>query len=46
MHLTLQGHDYRYAAEQMMLSLFPEERPDYAPAPDGANAVLLTLTAQ
>ena len=46
MHLTLQGHDYRYAAEQMMLTLFPEERPDYAPAPDGANAVLLTLTAQ
>ena len=46
MHLTLQGHDYRYAAEQMMLTLFPEERPDYTPAPEGANAVLLTLTPQ
>ena len=25
------------SAEQMMLTLFPEERPDYAPAPDGAG---------
>lgn len=27
MKLTLKGHDYRYAAEQMMLTLFPGERP-------------------
>ena len=28
--------------EQMMLTLFRRERPDYTPAPEGANAVLLT----
>ena len=29
MKLSLEGHDYRYAVEQIMLALFPEERPDY-----------------
>lgn len=32
MRLYLHGHDYKYAAEQMMLSLYPAERPEY---PDG-----------
>ena len=32
MKLYLIGHDYKYAAEQMLLSLYPAERPEY---PDG-----------
>ena len=32
MKLYLIGHDYKYAAEQMLLTLFPAERPEY---PDG-----------
>ncbi|NCE63620.1 coproporphyrinogen dehydrogenase HemZ [Pseudoflavonifractor sp. 524-17] len=38
-------HDFRYAAEQMMLTLFPGQRPEYPQAmPDGEdNAVVLTL---
>ena len=39
MKLILQGHDYRYAAEQMMLTLFPQERPD-----QGEDQAQLTLT--
>ncbi len=38
MKLTLKGHDYRYAAEQMMLTLFPGERPGA-----GENALTLSL---
>ena len=33
MKLYFTGHDYKYAAEQMLLTLFPAERPVY---PDGA----------
>ncbi|MGE4483853.1 MAG: coproporphyrinogen dehydrogenase HemZ [Oscillospiraceae bacterium] len=29
MKLYLIGHDYKYAAEQIMLMLFPDERPEY-----------------
>jgi len=29
MQLILVGHDYKYAVEQVMLTLFPEERPVY-----------------
>lgn len=46
MKLYLKGHDYKYATEQMMLTLFPQERPEYpqeAPEP-GENALVLTLT--
>lgn len=32
MKLYLHGHDYKYAVEQMLLSLYPSERPEY---PDG-----------
>jgi len=30
MKLRLVGHDYKYAVEQIMLALFPSERPDYS----------------
>jgi len=39
MRLILRGHTYRYAAEQMMLTLFPEERPG-----TGENRVTLSLS--
>ena len=29
MELILSGHDYKYAVEQIMLLMFPEERPVY-----------------
>ena len=29
MKIILKGHDYKYAVEQMLLTLFPEERPVY-----------------
>ena len=29
MRLYLAGHDYKYAVEQMLLTLFPDERPEY-----------------
>ena len=33
--LYLYGHDYKYAAEQMLLTMFPGERPEY---PEGRPA--------
>lgn len=33
MKLYLTGHDYKYAVEQMMLTLFPAERPEYPAEP-------------
>ena len=46
MNLYLIGHDYRYAAEQMLLTLFPDERPEYPDAPPlfGEAALLLRLS--
>ena len=35
MKLYLYGHDHKYAAEQMLLSLYPQERPEY---PEGEPA--------
>ena len=35
MKLYLYGHEYKYAVEQMLLTMFPEERPEY---PDGSPA--------
>ena len=29
MTVELKGHDYKYAVEQMLLTLFPNERPTY-----------------
>ena len=37
MKLYLIGHDYRYAAEQILLMLFPDERPEYPEAPESGN---------
>lgn len=33
MELIFSGHEYRYAAEQMLSTLFPGERPEYVAAP-------------
>ena len=36
MKLYFKGHEYRYAVEQMLLTLFPDERPEYpAGEPEG-----------
>ena len=36
MKLYLQGHDYKYAVEQMLLTLYPGQRPEYpAGRPEG-----------
>ncbi|MBP8640615.1 MAG: coproporphyrinogen dehydrogenase HemZ [Oscillospiraceae bacterium] len=41
MKLYLLNHDYRYAAEQMLLTLFPNERPEYPKGkPEGDRAEL------
>lgn len=44
MKLYLIGHNYKYAAEQVLLMLFPEERPEYpdtdAPGTDGCRIAL------
>ena len=35
MDLYFTGHNYKYAAEQMLLTLYPEERPAYRLAMQG-----------
>ena len=41
MRVVLVGHDYRYAAEQILLTMFPGERPEYAgPAPGVSSATI------
>ena len=42
MKLRLVGHDYKYAVEQIMLALFPEERPDYSLDPVISSAEPIT----
>ena len=37
MRLFFAGHDYKYAVEQMLLTLFPGQRPTY---PEGAAPAL------
>lgn len=37
MLLKLVHHEYKYAVEQIMLVLFPEERPEYGDAAEGEN---------
>ena len=44
MRLYLIGHDYRYAAEQMMLTLFPGQRPEYPAGPPGGPGPALLLS--
>ncbi|MEA4814770.1 MAG: coproporphyrinogen dehydrogenase HemZ [Oscillospiraceae bacterium] len=37
MKLLFLGHDYKYAVEQMLLALFPDERPEYVTASGEAS---------
>lgn len=43
MDIILTGHDYKYAVEQMLLTLYPAERPNYPARPSGGSCVSLTL---
>ena len=44
MKLELIGHDEKYAVEQSLLTLFPDERPVYGPVTDeDASAARITL---
>ncbi|PKM72358.1 MAG: coproporphyrinogen dehydrogenase HemZ [Firmicutes bacterium HGW-Firmicutes-16] len=46
MKLYLFNHDYRYAVEQILLTLFPDERPEYPQEePTGDRAELYLFTA-
>lgn len=40
MKLIFKGHDCRYAAEQILLTLFPEEKPEYEGGSDENSAVI------
>ena len=44
MKLYLKGHDYKYATEQMLFTLFPGERPSYPDRPAGEGEDSLTLS--
>lgn len=44
MRLYLHGHNYKYAAEQMMLSLYPAERPEYPEGRPEGDRVELSLS--
>ncbi|MPM03743.1 Oxygen-independent coproporphyrinogen-III oxidase-like protein HemZ [bioreactor metagenome] len=46
MKLYFRGHEYKYAVEQSMLTLFPGERPEYPQTPPepGDNTARLTLS--
>lgn len=44
MYLKLIHHDYKYAVEQIMLILFPGEKPDYGDSPPEANQAISSLS--
>ncbi len=44
MRLYFYGHDYKYAAEQMLLSLYPAERPEYPEGMPEGDRVELRLS--
>ena len=44
MRLYFYGHDYKYAAEQMLLSLYPAERPEYPEGTPEGDRVELRLS--
>lgn len=47
MKLYLFNHDYRYAVEQMLLSIFPDERPEYPEGlPEGDRAEIKLFEAE
>ena len=43
MRLYLSGHDYRYAVEQMLLTLYPSERPEYPGGKPEGERIELTM---
>ena len=44
MKLYLYGHEYKYAGEQMLLTLFPEERPEYPEKISAGDRMEIRLT--
>lgn len=46
MRLHLKGHSYKFAAEQIMLTLYPDERPEYADGREepGDNCASLSIS--
>ena len=44
MRLYLIGHEYKYAAEQMLLTLWPEERPEYPEGKPAGERIELRLS--
>jgi len=46
MELYLSGHDHRYAAEQILLTLFPTERPVYPETPPKGNTDRAEITLE
>ena len=47
MKLYLYGHDYKYAVEQMLLTMFPEQRPEYpAGRPEGDRMEIALVSLQ
>ena len=44
MKLYFHSHDYKYAAEQMLLTLFPDQRPEYDDQPPAAGEDHLVLS--
>ncbi len=44
MRIYFSGHNYKYAAEQILLSLFPGEKPEYPEGPPSGDRVCLSLS--
>ena len=45
MKLYFKGHDYKYAAEQMLLTMFPQERPEYPQSRPEGDRLELSLSS-
>ena len=45
MKLYLKGHDYKYAVEQMLLTMFPAERPEYPETETSGDCMTVSLEA-
>lgn len=43
MKIVLKNHNYRYAVEQMISTLFPGEKPDYSSAPSDGRELSVSL---
>ena len=44
MKLYFKGHDYKYAVEQMLLTMFPEERPEYPEGKPSGDRLEISLS--